>query len=264
MSTAVIATPQKYSAGSSAKEFKEWIGKFTYRGFAYTLGVLALLFLINFSLSLFKEEEILPIKMRKNSKINIVDLAPPPQENDAPPPPPPPSQVQVASGPASVAGNPVPVPETLLAPDAKEFANTDEVSRATAQGGNGVDNGGVGDGDQIGIDVAPPPAGDGDGEKEDGGFTFVEQMPTVELSDIQKRVVYPEIAKRAGVEGVVTVYILVSKTGKPLRTKIADTDNAMLNSAAEKACLEATYTPGIQNGQPVDVWLSVPVRFSLR
>lgn len=263
MSAVIITTPQKFSVGSSAEEFKEVIGKFTYQGFAYTLVVLVLLFLINFSISLFKEVEILPISMRQ--EITHIGIATQTPKNDVPRAPQQPSQMRKASL-ASVVGNPV--PETPNQNGAKEFANNDDISKATSQVGNNVDEDGGGNGKQTGIIGGTKADIDGDGEEkvedEEDAPTFVEQMPTVDLADILRHLVYPEIAKRAGIEGVVTVYILVSKTGKPVRTKIIDSGNSMLNSAAEKACLEATFTPGIQNGQPVDVWLAVPVRFSLR
>jgi TonB family protein len=259
MSTAVITTTQEILPGSSTNEFKEFIGKSTYHGFAYTLSVLAFLFLINFSLSFFKDEKILPIKMRE---IRIIcGISFPPQENNARLPPP--SPKRVVSGLASVAGNPI--PETPLTQNAKEFANTDDVSIATARVGNDIDNDRVGSSLQTVTDDVPPTTNEvDDGEREDDLITFAEQMPNIDLYDIQKRVVYPEFARRQNAQGTVYVGILVGKNGKPLRSKIVSSENSLLNSAAEKACMEATYTPGIQNGQPIDVWVTVPVKFSLR
>ncbi|NTW62707.1 MAG: energy transducer TonB, partial [Chlorobiaceae bacterium] len=35
------------------------------------------------------------------------------------------------------------------------------------------------------------------------------------------------------------------------------------DAAAMKAVMDAKYAPGIQNGSPVKVWFTVPIRFQL-
>ena len=46
------------------------------------------------------------------------------------------------TGPAARAGTPVPVPDAQISADMQEFASVDVMSRASSEGGNGVDLGG--------------------------------------------------------------------------------------------------------------------------
>jgi protein TonB len=86
------------------------------------------------------------------------------------------------------------------------------------------------------------------------------------LGDLQRRVVYPEMARRAGVEGRVSVKVLIGKDGrpKPGRTIIEETASELLNPAAVKAIMAQVFPPATQNGQPVEVWVVIPIVFRLR
>jgi TonB family protein len=161
-----------------------------------------------------------------------------------------------------VAGNPVPVPETLLSPDAKDFANVEDVARATSKGGEGIDMGGFGIGDGTLID--PNVRVQKEQEPDPDEFVFVEKEPSFDYADLQRRVQYPEIARRAGIEGKVIVKVLVGKDGKPKRAFVADSPSEMLNDAALKAVLATTFTPAIQNGNPIDVWVTIPIIFKIK
>ncbi|HYF04436.1 MAG TPA: energy transducer TonB, partial [Patescibacteria group bacterium] len=91
-----------------------------------------------------------------------------------------------------------------------------------------------------------------------------EKQPGIDLADIQKRAVYPDLARRAGIEGRVTVQVLIDKTGKPLKYQILESANSVLNEAAAKAVMSGTYTPAIQNGSPIAIWANIPVVFKIR
>ena len=94
-------------------------------------------------------------------------------------------------------------------------------------------------------------------------FVAVEKEPYINLSDLQKKIVYPEIAKRANIEGKVMVRVLVGKVGKPIKTIIEKSDNELLNDAASKAIMGSLFAPAIQNGHPIDCWVSIPIQFKL-
>jgi periplasmic protein TonB len=76
---------------------------------------------------------------------------------------------------------------------------------------------------------------------------------------------YPEMARRAGMEGRVVLKVLIDKTGKPTKFIIVarkpDTD--IFDAAATASVMNSTYTPAMQNGKPVGVWLVVPMTFKL-
>jgi len=105
----------------------------------------------------------------------------------------------------------------------------------------------------------------GAGSGIDNGPVFVpcEIMPTFMH---QKKPRYPDIARRAGIEGKVIVSVLISEAGKPIKAAIVKripSDCTVFDQAAVDALMNSTYSPGIQNGSPVKVWLTVPMRFKL-
>lgn len=74
---------------------------------------------------------------------------------------------------------------------------------------------------------------------------------------------YPEIARKAGIEGRVTVNALVGKTGKV--EKIGEVSGPeVFHEAAKAAALQWEFTPAIQNDRPVKVWVAIPFNFSFR
>ncbi|MBL7993460.1 MAG: energy transducer TonB, partial [Candidatus Kapabacteria bacterium] len=45
---------------------------------------------------------------------------------------------------------------------------------------------------------------------------------------------------------------------------VESTDSDLLNDAAIKAVMSSVFTPAIQNNQPIDCWVSIPIVFRLR
>ncbi|MEC9485956.1 MAG: energy transducer TonB [Prosthecochloris sp.] len=94
-------------------------------------------------------------------------------------------------------------------------------------------------------------------------FVPCETMPTFRR---QVKPRYPDIARRAGIEGKVIVSVLIDEQGTPLKAQVVKRipgDQHVFDEAARKALMDSRYTPGIQNGRPVKVWLTVPMRFTL-
>lgn len=93
----------------------------------------------------------------------------------------------------------------------------------------------------------------------------VEQMPEPigGISAIQKNIVYPEIARRAGIQGKVYVLVFINEAGDVARTKILKGIGAGCDQAAERAIKEIKFKPGTQRGVPVKVQVTVPVVFKL-
>jgi Ca-activated chloride channel homolog len=102
-------------------------------------------------------------------------------------------------------------------------------------------------------------------EKESGidDFVPVEQAPKVDLKILQKNIVYPELARRAGIEGKVLVRVLIDKTGSPTKHRIEYSDNTMLEQPAVDAIMKSSFTPAIQKGNAVACWVTLPVVFKL-
>ncbi len=97
-------------------------------------------------------------------------------------------------------------------------------------------------------------------------FEVVEELPEPigGISNIQKNIIYPELAKKAGLEGLVVIRAAVDEKGNVIKTQIMKGIGGGCDEAAEDAVLKTKFKPGSQRGIPVRVWVSVPVRFKLR
>jgi len=93
-----------------------------------------------------------------------------------------------------------------------------------------------------------------------GAYVYVEELPEA----IEKRVpVYPEAARRAGIDGVILVQALVRADGSVGETRIVKSIPA-LDAAAAECVMRWRFKPGMSHGKPVAVWVGIPIKFSLR
>ena len=113
---------------------------------------------------------------------------------------------------------------------------------------------------------APPPPPKDEIEEEPTYFVAVEEMPAPigGIKAIQEKIVYPEIAKRAGVEGKVYVLAFVNEQGEVTKAQIIKGIGAGCDEAALDAVLKTKFTPGKQRGKPVKVQVSIPIIFKLK
>jgi len=83
---------------------------------------------------------------------------------------------------------------------------------------------------------------------------------------------YPELARRAGVEGTVWLKVLVGNDGKVKDTKLMSLSSNLKNSgdpvglpeAAIEAARQWMFKPAIMKNKPVEVWVSIPFAFKLK
>jgi len=255
----ILASPESLVITSKpygAFEVQKLIKFFTLRGFYYVLGFIVFVVIAVFVFA-SREKKIYKSPYRSIARLDMIDA---PTNNEAPPPPPPEVVIQ---GTLAQAGNPVPVPDALVAPD-QVFASVDEISTSSSQ---------IGEAEALNIDDLPTDAGlnvQKEEEPSPDDFIVTDQdyndVVSRVLGDLQRRVVYPEMARRAGVEGRVSVKVLIGKDGrpKPGRTIIEETASELLNPAAIKAIMAQVFPPATQNGQPVEVWVVIPIVFRLR
>lgn len=91
----------------------------------------------------------------------------------------------------------------------------------------------------------------------------VEKAPEcVNLSQVRSSMKYPEIAREAGMEGRVTVKVLVGPDGNVLKVGSVSGPDVFHDEVRDKA-MNLQFTPGLQNGKPVKVWVTVPFNFKL-
>lgn len=75
--------------------------------------------------------------------------------------------------------------------------------------------------------------------------------------------VYPELARKAGIEGRVTVKVLIGTKGDVERVEIVK-GHPMLNDAAIEAAKQWKFKPGKQRDRLVKVWMNIPIDFKLK
>ena len=109
---------------------------------------------------------------------------------------------------------------------------------------------------------APAPAGL---SSRDEVFVVVEQMPELVggLEAIQRGLRYPEIAKKAGIEGRVIVRFIVDERGRVTAPGIVRGIGGGCDEEALRVVREARFEPGRQRGRTVKVKMSLPIMFSL-
>jgi len=80
---------------------------------------------------------------------------------------------------------------------------------------------------------------------------------------IQEKVVYPEIAKRAGIEGKIFVKAFIDEKGDVVAAEIIKGIGSGLNEAAVNAIRQTKFSPAIHRGKPVKVQVVIPILFKL-
>jgi protein TonB len=120
----------------------------------------------------------------------------------------------------------------------------------------------------IDFEEIPPPPPPLPAEDDEAAIFFVAYdeapQPIGGFEAIQEKLVYPEIARKAGIEGQVTIYAHINEKGEIIDTKIlVPLGNSGCNEAAIVAITAVKWKPATQRDKPVAVWVSIPVRFKL-
>ncbi len=184
--------------------------------------------------------------------VTYADLGPPPALTDAPEMP----EVPVEAPSQPVIGIPEPVDDAEVSAE-MTIATQTEMSQSIAPVIQDIEEENIiieapeEDNIQIEEEALPPP---------DAFVPFeVEPKPTTPL-----RPEYPELARKAGIEGTVILRVLIDKDGRVRDVMVARKVGAGLDEAAVEAIKRTTYTPAIQNNRPVAVWVAQTVVFRLR
>lgn len=113
------------------------------------------------------------------------------------------------------------------------------------------------------LDLPPPPAEE---EEEEDFFVVVEQMPELigGMAALQKNIRYPEMARKAGIEGRVIVQFIVNENGEVEDPRVIRGIGGGCDEEALRAVQTVKFKPGRQRGEPVRVQYSLPVIFRLQ
>lgn len=188
-----------------------------------------------------------------------LDVAPPTLEEEKPLPPPP----EVEQPKIETIKFVVPVPD-------KDAADTTSMKEIDKIEGN------IDEKDQEGDKDAPI---DWDGYEDDGNkagdlpqetevgpndwVDLQEEPKPVNMEDFRKSVGYPEMAKQADITGKVIVRVQVDKSGNYVKHVVLKDPHPILTNAVTSKLNSLRFTPGIQAGKPVKVWVTIPVDFQL-
>lgn len=109
----------------------------------------------------------------------------------------------------------------------------------------------------------PPPAEE---EDEPEIFIVVERMPEPVggLEAIYRRVKYPDIARKAGIEGRVVLQFIVDERGNVVNPTVIRGIGGGCDEAAIDAIRNVKFSPGMQRGRPVKVQFQLPIVFRLQ
>jgi periplasmic protein TonB len=239
-------------AAYGAAELKALYQRHLQRAFSFSAAGHLLIALLFLAVVKFTEQ---PMQSKTIQLVSYADLGPPPSLTDQIAAP----QIQVSSAaPPPTVGIPEPVPDAEVSPDAT--INTQvEMSAMTSI----ISSEGTGEGTVVQVEQPAPETKEIAVEEEvlprSDEFVPVEEQPVPVERPIPE---YPEMAIRAGIEGVVYVTILVDKTGKVRDAKVLKGPE-VLREAALAAAWKSVWRPAIQNHRPVAVWVAYPFRFKL-
>lgn len=211
------------------KDLRNYYNLYLQAGLAITLLILIGLFKIPFNPSSkesFQQPEQQTVKME-----DIVQT----KQEETPPPPPAP-QVPVA------------VPNDEVISDAPVNLNAELDLNAP-------------------LNVPPPPPPAQDQKKtENQVFIVVQHMPKLigGLAKLQQSIHYPDLARKAGIEGRVYVQFVVDEHGNVVDPKVIRGIGGGCDQEALRAVSHAKFVPGMQRGRPVKVRYSLPVVFKLQ
>jgi periplasmic protein TonB len=94
----------------------------------------------------------------------------------------------------------------------------------------------------------------------DEGFVASSEKPKFKT---RVKADYPEMARRAQIEGTVLVKVLVGPDGRVKQAQVLQSVNPLLDKAAIEAAWKWTFHPGKQRNIPVKAWMAIPFNFRL-
>lgn len=116
-------------------------------------------------------------------------------------------------------------------------------------------------------DIPPPPPPPEENDDDMNIFVPYDEPPSPigGFAAIQRALKYPEIARKAGIEGRVIVQVLVSEKGKVIKTRVIKSlGHSGCDEAAVNAIKNVKWKPALQRDKPVKVWVAIPVIFRLK
>ncbi|MCI0449982.1 MAG: TonB family protein [Chlorobi bacterium] len=253
------------STGYGASELKKTYQKYLQKGLIFAIlihGFIIGTYLFANYISGLEESKNKDIQQRI---INITDLEPPPSATDEEEPPPPKIEEPPVAPPKDLTAL---TPEPVAKEKAEEqtIKTQEELEQIKAPVGN-QDSGKFQFTGNVKVEekkIEEKVVKEKVEEKSVYQSFEVEKAPEcVNLAQVRASMRYPEIAREAGLEGRVTVKVLVGPDGNVIKVGSVSGPDVFHDEVRDKAS-DLQFTPGLQNGKPVKVWVTVPFNFKLK
>jgi protein TonB len=216
---------------SSKANLRKWYPLYVEIGLIVALGIMITAFRVDWS----PETEV-ELQMEEQEVVQMEEIKQTEQVEKPPPPPRPPVPVEVPN-------------DEILEDEALNLDASLDLNEPAQ-------------------DLPPPPPEEEEEEEEPEPevFVVVENMPELigGLASIQKDINYPEIARKAGVEGRVIVQFVVDEQGNVQDPVVVRGIGAGCDEEALRVVRQAKFQPGKQRGKPVKVKMSLPITFRLK
>lgn len=82
------------------------------------------------------------------------------------------------------------------------------------------------------------------------------------LPQVRASLIYPELAKQIGLEGLVNINLLIGTEGNIIMIGNITGPEILCDEVKDKV-IKLKFTPGLINNYPVNVWVNIPIRFKL-
>lgn len=121
-------------------------------------------------------------------------------------------------------------------------------------------------GDPLALPPLPSLQSDKDTDDEEKIFEVVEHMPELigGMKGLLEKIRYPEMARRAGIEGRVFVEFVVDENGDVVNPRVVRSIGGGADEEALRVVSQAKFRPGMQRGRPVKVQYMLPIYFRLQ
>jgi periplasmic protein TonB len=249
--------------GYGAPELKKTYQKFFSRGLIYAIAAHLIFIGIYFGISYLRaraEENKNQVTQRI---INVTDLEPPPSATDEEPPPPPKIEEPPVAPPKDLSAL-TPEPVAKEKAEEKTIKTQEELEKIVSPVGK--DTGKFTYTGPVKIEEKKVEEKIEKQEKVEKtvyqSFEVEKPPEAVNLAQVRASMHYPEVARQAGIEGRVSVKVLVGTGGNVEKIGSMSGPDVFYDEVRDKA-MNLQFTPGLQNGKPVKVWVTVPFSFKL-
>jgi TonB family protein len=95
-------------------------------------------------------------------------------------------------------------------------------------------------------------------------FVLLEKEPEpINLNELSKMISYPLEAKASEIQGKVVLRVQIDTKGNYVKHMVIKDPHPILTQAVESKIAYLKFTPGIQKGKPIKVWVTIPFDFKL-